>query len=861
MKLWKASIGLFLGLITILPTASADSKDWMKVDIRLQNKEFVSDIKKTDEFTGFIYDVDLVQSPDDFIIGGVQFLNKDGSWTDWIQLANDEHSITEQSVVVDKRWENLINTNPAFGYRFKFNLRAGADSVLPAVLVKDVETIDSKKIGNSIVSSISDLAGNPFSRPGVKVISRAEWGADDSLNIAEEYEDEDWEALALFKENEYVDKVVHEVDGELLKWPLEYTNDIKFLAVHHTVSAGELEDSAQAVRNIQRYHAVQRGWGDIGYHYLIDKKGNIYEGRAGGEMVIGGHSREINKVSIGIALIGNFQENNPPEAMMQSLISLLEEKADYYNLDVSGVDNYDGNSYPVLGGHSDYSATACPGVHNYQLLRALRGMVDNNEDNLEILKLTNTGTDVESGFGNFRNINLSVKNTSGMDWDKKNTKLVVTKAPKGLTSSPRLILDTKNGSNATFQLGISGSAVSSGIYDIEANIEHKGKVLNKRPIMMSANVFSVVEEVQEVAPVKTVTQTQSGNKSSNDKPRFGNPFFNFNKSGSSSSSNSSKSMTKTSTFVKPVVPKASQPVQVKPALETKEYSKDMPEVRIHISGFNLPKGVISANSTADIIVDGKKVDNLALGEKLIVWKSGNVLKAGVGTKRWDGEVVALDGEVLTVENYEKRPAWSKTINDNRFRGRLDFRIESDGLMMVNQLGMEPYLMGLAEVPDSDEYEKAKTIVTAARSYIYYYSVGPGAGKKFPGKPYDIDDSPARSQKYLGYGFEERSNLNKKAVQETEGEIITWNGNSVVIPYFSQSDGRTRSAAEVWGWSNDRAGYLLGVDDTFCKGGEGKLWGHGVGISGCGATEMASRGFDYEDIIDYYLEGVKVVEKY
>jgi peptidoglycan hydrolase-like amidase len=288
-----------------------------------------------------------------------------------------------------------------------------------------------------------------------------------------------------------------------------------------------------------------------------------------------------------------------------------------------------------------------------------------------------------------------------------------------------------------------------------------------------------------------------------------------------------------------------------------------------ISGFDLSTTSLKGSSNMDIFVDGKKVDaDVSRSKNIIIWEtSDGSLNVGYDKNIWKGDVIRVepsgenDESVIEVIDYEKRPSWNPTLNDNKFRGAVEFRVVNDGMKLINELGIESYLLGLAEVPDSELLEKAKTIVVAARSYAYYYSNGDGKGLKYKGKPYHLNDSPESSQKYLGYGFEERSSLNKKAVLATEGETITWFGYDVVIPYFSESDGRTRTATEVWGWSRFKSPYLTSVDDSYCKGGNGSLWGHGVGISGCGASGMAAQGFDYEEIINYYLNGIEISKKY
>lgn len=141
----------------------------------------------------------------------------------------------------------------------------------------------------------------------------------------------------------------------------------------------------------------------------------------------------------------------------------------------------------------------------------------------------------------------------------------------------------------------------------------------------------------------------------------------------------------------------------------------------------------------------------------------------------------------------------------------------------------------------------------ARSYARYYQQ---TGEKFPAKPYHGSDDPAIFQKYRGYSSEIRSPNVVKAVNETSGEVVTYQSKPVKTPYFSQSDGRTRSHKEVWGTD---VAYLQSVPDPYCEG--LTLWGHGVGLSGCGARAAAENGKTYIEIIKYYYQGVEVEKIY
>ena len=68
------------------------------------------------------------------------------------------------------------------------------------------------------------------------------------------------------------------------------------------------------MRSIYRYHAVSRGWGDIGYNVIVDKFGRRWEGRAGGlaSTVVGAHAGGFNSGTFGVSMLGNYESVNPP---------------------------------------------------------------------------------------------------------------------------------------------------------------------------------------------------------------------------------------------------------------------------------------------------------------------------------------------------------------------------------------------------------------------------------------------------------------------------------------------------------------------------------------------------------------------
>jgi len=197
------------------------------------------------------------------------------------------------------------------------------------------------------LSFISCQAVNNLDIP--KIIYRSQWGADEKKVIS----------------------------------PAEYARTDKFI-IHHTASSKLVPDSdgsgeyKNMVNNIFLYHLNGRGWNDIGYNYLIDPNGNIYEGRSGGNSVIGVHAGSYNTGSIGISVLGTYGGNVKGEYLSNSLtyniIKSLEKLIGWVaannSIDLNKINgqNSKGKNLDGVVGHRDVGATNCPGDELYQKL-------------------------------------------------------------------------------------------------------------------------------------------------------------------------------------------------------------------------------------------------------------------------------------------------------------------------------------------------------------------------------------------------------------------------------------------------------------------------------------------------------------
>ncbi|MCX5321867.1 peptidoglycan recognition protein [Streptomyces sp. NBC_00120] len=199
----------------------------------------------------------------------------------------------------------------------------------------------------------------PSTVPKPPITSRAGWGADES-----------------------------KVDD-----PPTYNTDVKAVFVHHTDGANDYScaDSASIVRGIYAYHVDVEGWNDIGYNFLVDKCGTVFEGRAGGTdlPVLGAHTYGWNRESTGIAVLGNYVSTTASNAALTSIARIAAWKLGQYGGDPAGTvqltagatqTNYFAKSFTAgtkytfnrISGHRDGFNTQCPGGSLYGQLQTIR---------------------------------------------------------------------------------------------------------------------------------------------------------------------------------------------------------------------------------------------------------------------------------------------------------------------------------------------------------------------------------------------------------------------------------------------------------------------------------------------------------
>ncbi|MFE7717918.1 N-acetylmuramoyl-L-alanine amidase [Nocardia rhizosphaerihabitans] len=196
---------------------------------------------------------------------------------------------------------------------------------------------------------------------GPKVITRAQWGADESIRCEEP----------------------------------TYDDGVGGVTVHHTAGRNDYSraESAGIVRAIYAYHAETLGWCDIGYNALVDQYGQIFEGRYGGldRAVQGAHAGGFNENTAGVALMGNYESESPSEASINAIGKFVGWRTKLAGLNPKGYTTMysEGTEFtpyamdeavdlPVVFAHRDVGNTDCPGDAAYALMDRIRNIAAGN---------------------------------------------------------------------------------------------------------------------------------------------------------------------------------------------------------------------------------------------------------------------------------------------------------------------------------------------------------------------------------------------------------------------------------------------------------------------------------------------------
>lgn len=274
------------------------------------------------------------------------------NWTPWVESL---HVDGGKDGVEIKKSSTLVLANTIKELQFRYVLSGDTKQSSAAVNVNSatLQTIDSRQGPDPTTQSDSlfDKIGSFFHLNdsaeakinGPRIYSRTEWGSP---------------------------------EPNYSSWPPEYAV-LGQAVVHHTVTTEDPQSSA-TVRAIWHYHAITLGWGDIGYNYLVDSHGNIFQGRYYDKAyaeehnveVVAGHVYGHNRGTTGIAAIGNFDQKDVTEAQRVSISNVIGYKLAPANVNPSGT----GGFGTAVVGHRDLLSTACPGKYLYARLPGIRAL-------------------------------------------------------------------------------------------------------------------------------------------------------------------------------------------------------------------------------------------------------------------------------------------------------------------------------------------------------------------------------------------------------------------------------------------------------------------------------------------------------
>jgi uncharacterized protein with LGFP repeats len=277
----------------------------------------------------------------------------EGSWTGWRELhALDTHAAdrgtAERRESGPRAGTELMWVGPSSAVQARVQ---GARGNQPRLLLVDPGRVPTDP--GSEPAPTADTQTDVGDAPAPRILSRSAWGADES-----------WR------------------NGDPV-----YNGRLKQAHIHHTAATNSYSrgDVAEIIRGDYWYHTQQLGWSDLGYNFVVDRFGRIWEGRAGGvsRSVRGAHTLGFNHASFGVAAIGNLDSARPSSELVTALVRLTAWKLDMNDRDPKGyarVESFGSDRYPEgtvvrlprIDGHRDTNETACPGDYLYSKLPDIR---------------------------------------------------------------------------------------------------------------------------------------------------------------------------------------------------------------------------------------------------------------------------------------------------------------------------------------------------------------------------------------------------------------------------------------------------------------------------------------------------------
>ncbi|MFF0594317.1 peptidoglycan recognition protein family protein [Streptomyces antibioticus] len=273
-----------------------------------------------------------------------------------------------------------------------------------------------------------------------------------------------------------------------------YTPDgkIKAVVLHHTAQSNEYTcaEAPSIINSIYTYDVKTLGWKDLGYNFVVDKCGTVYEGRKGGVdlPVVGAHAYGFNSQTTGIAVLGTYTDSVPSQAAMTSVARLAAWKLGQYGIAPDSTvtlttaldgQNLAGKSWgpgeemrlPAIHGHRDGYNTLCPGDAYYAALGTVRELAAGPVTGLALTSVTGT-----TAIG-------STSYTSGpvtVNWSAA--------TPAALISEFQVLVDGKTAATAKGSATSAKVTLGSGKHQVQVRAVHQsGRTATSTAVTVAAD--------------------------------------------------------------------------------------------------------------------------------------------------------------------------------------------------------------------------------------------------------------------------------------------------------------------------------------------------------------------------------------
>ena len=264
----------------------------------------------------------------------------------------------------------------------------------------EVYSLDTRTSGSQIALRLPRI----FAENGI--VSRAEWGADESIRYTDNPKWKAKYAASLdylqrpktqaeldtikirnerskflrenFWYNTQTTSLTRTENWHILVWPIEKVKQISRIVIHHTAESMDSNKSDEdMIRAIYAYHTLSHEWGDIGYNYIIGQRGTIYEWRAGWDYVVASHALYNNMGTVGISILGDYNKNHLNGDQVAGVERAVSMMATKYGITLSDTKKWvikcdTPSCYPFqivttksLIWHQDVGRTDCPGSDAY----------------------------------------------------------------------------------------------------------------------------------------------------------------------------------------------------------------------------------------------------------------------------------------------------------------------------------------------------------------------------------------------------------------------------------------------------------------------------------------------------------------